>query len=339
MSPTTGIFGWLNARRRAPDGQWLIGGSEAAACLGWDPWCSPLQLYYRKRGEAPAPTSSDVLEAGRRLEPVILEWYAERTGRPVVRVASSQGRLVLRDAWPPDPPDWLSLRRVLVEYEVLHPEPLTARHPSHPWMAASVDAFAFDAALGWGVIDAKNLHAGRREEWATGVPPAYTAQLTHYTIPTPFRWGGFAVLFGGQRLEHADILRGDVDQLAPGLVAAEREMVHRLERGLPPAAGADPAERDLLAALRPEPPGPAVGWVAPYDAGGTAWEPEDWDQQYQEARELHRASARERASLEAVLLGVASGAGAVSLPGGVTYRIARDAAGRLRITRRDPMPG
>lgn len=61
-----------------------IGGSDVAAIVGVSPHAGPLSVYMRivegvEREDTPA------LSRGRRLEPVVLDWYAETTGRELVR--------------------------------------------------------------------------------------------------------------------------------------------------------------------------------------------------------------------------------------------------------------
>lgn len=62
---------WLEARRSR------IGGSDIAAICGLSPWCSPWQLWHRKRGTIDDATSSDLMEAGHYIEPAAASWYAD----------------------------------------------------------------------------------------------------------------------------------------------------------------------------------------------------------------------------------------------------------------------
>jgi putative phage-type endonuclease len=55
-----------------------IGGSEIAAVLGLSKWESAFSLWHRKRGLVPPREASTEMEAGRRLEPVICDVFAER---------------------------------------------------------------------------------------------------------------------------------------------------------------------------------------------------------------------------------------------------------------------
>lgn len=53
-----------------------IGGSDIAAILGKSPWASPLDIYLSKIGEKKMEETAATKE-GKRLEPVILDWYAD----------------------------------------------------------------------------------------------------------------------------------------------------------------------------------------------------------------------------------------------------------------------
>lgn len=55
-----------------------IGGSEIAAVLGLSPWESAFSLWHRKRKLVPARLANTEMDAGRRLEPVIVDVFAER---------------------------------------------------------------------------------------------------------------------------------------------------------------------------------------------------------------------------------------------------------------------
>ena len=55
-----------------------IGGSEISAVLGLSIWESRFSLWHRKAGGFPPREASTEMEAGRRLEPVICEVFAER---------------------------------------------------------------------------------------------------------------------------------------------------------------------------------------------------------------------------------------------------------------------
>jgi putative phage-type endonuclease len=65
---------WVAQRR---DG---IGGSDAAAVVGLDPFRSPLMLWLEKTGRAGDSRDSEAMALGRALEPTLRDVFSERTG-------------------------------------------------------------------------------------------------------------------------------------------------------------------------------------------------------------------------------------------------------------------
>lgn len=92
-----------------------ITGSLAAACLGLDPFCSPLGAYLRCIGEHPgdheATDADDVRRRGHVLEPALVAFGAEEIARDT-------------------------------DCTVALDHPGTLVHPSIPWAACSIDAIA-----------------------------------------------------------------------------------------------------------------------------------------------------------------------------------------------------
>lgn len=64
---------WLEARRTG------IGGSDALACLGLDPWKTRLEVYLDKIGQAP-DRETPRMRWGQIVEGAILDWFVEQTG-------------------------------------------------------------------------------------------------------------------------------------------------------------------------------------------------------------------------------------------------------------------
>lgn len=65
---------WVQARAGG------IGGSEIAAVLGLDPYCTPYQLWERKTGRVPDFEGNEATMRGKVLEPAIVEWFEQKTG-------------------------------------------------------------------------------------------------------------------------------------------------------------------------------------------------------------------------------------------------------------------
>lgn len=151
---------WLAARRAG------IGGSDIGALLGLSPWASPYDVWAAKvHGDT--IEESDAMEWGKRLEPVIVNKWAE--------------------AHP--------------EYTVTAPPAIIA-DPRHPVALASVDGL-LTTGLAWdartepiGVLEIKTGSA----PWKSP-PPNYMAQLQWYLGVVGVDVGYFALLAQGRHFQ------------------------------------------------------------------------------------------------------------------------------------------
>lgn len=141
-----------------------IGGSEAGAILGLDPWKTPVEVWHSKvhPPEAPEP-DSEAAAWGRKLEGVLAEEYAHRANRTVVV----------------DPRDYVS--------------------KSHPWMFAHIDRrIVREPAF----LEIKTTGFWGRDAWGpTGsdeFPDRVKAQCEHYLHVTELKRADICVLIGGQ---------------------------------------------------------------------------------------------------------------------------------------------
>lgn len=81
---------WLD-RKTLDDAAWLaarkkgIGGSDAAAVAGLNPYESPLSVYYNKLGETPDKESTEAMRQGTDLEEYVAQRFTEQTGKKVKR--------------------------------------------------------------------------------------------------------------------------------------------------------------------------------------------------------------------------------------------------------------
>jgi len=69
---------WLDWRRRG------IGGSDVAGVLGLSPWTTPYAVWASKVTEQPDLEVTDAMEFGKRAEPMLAEWFHDRTGLHVL---------------------------------------------------------------------------------------------------------------------------------------------------------------------------------------------------------------------------------------------------------------
>lgn len=156
--------------------QWLaerktgIGASDSAAILGVSPWRSPVEVWADKTGLADTTdAASEAAEWGIRLEPVIAQALAERTGRDVSCRPAFQ----------------------------------LVRHPMLPWLFCTPDA---EDSAGR-VVQIKTCSAYKASEWRDEPPLQYQVQVQHELEVLDRDEATLVVLIGGQKLRYYDVPR------------------------------------------------------------------------------------------------------------------------------------
>jgi len=181
---------WLADRRQG------IGASEIAAVLGISPWTTPLELYLDKIGELPPQEDTPILRRGRKLEPLIIEFYEEETGRAITR---KQDCVV----------------------------------GAEPWMKATLDGY--DAALA-APVEVKSVNAFAAQDFGDSgsddVPLNYAAQVHWQMMLTDSGTGYLAALIGSDDFRIFELKRDrELEQM---LVARAREFWQRVIDHEPP---------------------------------------------------------------------------------------------------------
>lgn len=132
---------WLEARRKG------IGGSDASAIMGQNPWASPLTVYFDKVGIAPEKTESEAMRQGTDCEEVVAARFTRETGLKVKRCH----KLI--------------------------------QHPNYPWMLANIDRQV--VCKGFIGLECKTTSPFNRTDFAEGsIPPNYYWQCQHYMAVT-----------------------------------------------------------------------------------------------------------------------------------------------------------
>ncbi|CAG9241801.1 hypothetical protein BDI4_1080034 [Burkholderia diffusa] len=168
---------WLAVRRTG------IGGSDAAAAVGLNPYMSPLELWLDKTGRAdgmPRPDPNDTTAAtywGTLLEPIVAAVYTQQTGNKVRKVNA------------------------------------VLRHPTIPWMLANIDREVV-GARDVQILECKTAGEFGARLWRDGVPEYIQLQVQHQLAVTGKTAAHVAVLLCGQALE---VHRIDRDDLLTGL--------------------------------------------------------------------------------------------------------------------------
>ena len=208
---------WLQWRRHG------IGGSDAAAVCGLDPWRSPMTVWLDKTGRLPLEDGdpSPWLRMGRRLEDPIIEEFEFLTG---LRVACRQEM---------------------------------CQHPEHPWMRATLDGLVCEspeALPRLGLLEIKTASWRSPVDWKAGVPDHVQLQVQHNLEVAQLDHAWVAVLLNGQELRIHEL---DRDPIAiQQLLELEQDFWQRVQEGRPPAAdGTAETGQALREAFREPDPG------------------------------------------------------------------------------------
>ena len=76
---------WLRYRKRG------IGGSDAGAICGLNPYVTAMQVYHDKTSDTADDTDNEAMRQGRDLEEYVSQRFMEATGKKVRRASGCQG--------------------------------------------------------------------------------------------------------------------------------------------------------------------------------------------------------------------------------------------------------
>ncbi|RTL52452.1 MAG: hypothetical protein EKK46_10895 [Rhodocyclaceae bacterium] len=198
---------WLAVRKTG------IGSSDAAAAVGLNPYCSPLELWMVKTGRDQAlpqvdpNDDSSPMYWGTLLEPVVASHYTLRTGLKVRRINA------------------------------------VLRHPELPWMLANIDREILGSD-DVSILECKTAGIQGSRLWREGVPEYVQCQVQHQLAVTGKAAADVAVLLGGQELQIHRVVRDG--EMIDALIRLEEEFWGYVTRDEPPPAdGSQSAERAL----------------------------------------------------------------------------------------------
>jgi putative phage-type endonuclease len=184
---------WLEWRKKG------IGGSDVAAICGLSRYSSAVTVYLDKIGELPPLEDNPKMKAGRILEPVIADWFAEETGYKVMK------------------------------------QNAIFQHKEYPFMLANIDRWLPGLNAG---LEIKNTGEYSRKDWFDGeeevIPTEYQLQANHYMAITGAERWFVAVLIGGWDFQWRVIERSE--KLISSLISIEDKFwnEHVLKK-VPPA--------------------------------------------------------------------------------------------------------
>ena len=195
---------WLTVRKQG------IGSSDAAAAVGLNPYCSPLELWLIKTGRdgnLPKTDPNDETSPaywGTLLEHVVAAHFTKRTGHRVRRINA------------------------------------VLQHPTEPWMLANIDREVIGAP-DVQVLECKTAGFQGSFLWREGVPEYIQLQVMHQLAVTGKQAADVAVLICGQDLQIHRIQRDEA--MIAKLIELERAFWHYVETDTqPPADGSDSAD-------------------------------------------------------------------------------------------------
>jgi putative phage-type endonuclease len=198
---------WLAVRRTG------IGGSDAAAAVGLNPYISQLELWLDKTGRNAGLARPDPIDTsepvywGNLLEPIVAAAYTQQTGNRVRKVNA------------------------------------VLQHPTVPYMLANLDR-EIVGVPGVQILECKTAGEFGARLWRDGVPEYVQLQVQHQLAVTGKRAADVAVLLCGQRLEVHRIERDD--ELIARLMLLEAAFWRYVETDTPPPAdGSESADRAL----------------------------------------------------------------------------------------------
>ncbi len=192
---------WLRLRKTG------IGGSEAGAICGLNPWSSALTVYQDKISEELCLEDNEAMRQGRDLEDYVARRFMEAAG--------------------------LKVRRSNAMY----------RNIQYPFMLADVDRNVAGEETG---LECKTASAFSADEWRDGrIPPHYYIQCLHYMAVTGKKAWYIAVAILGREFKYARIEREE--RMIQNLIAIEAEFWrnHVLPK-IPPEPDGSEASEEMI---------------------------------------------------------------------------------------------
>lgn len=207
---------WLAARL---DG---IGGSDASAIVGVNPYKSAYALFAERVGSPIEWEESEAAEWGKDLEPNVCRKWSRVHHIPIL-----DPRAIYKSK------EW-------------------------PFMLATPDRLTFETdEKADGILEAKTAGFPLKDAWDNGPPVQYLMQCYHYMAVTGFERAHVGCLIGGQQFVAHTVERND--KLIGRLVKAESEFYERLLEGeAPEIDGSDSTTQAVKALFADAKPGVTI---------------------------------------------------------------------------------
>lgn len=184
---------WLRYRKTG------IGGSDAGAICGLNPYVSPMSVYFDKTSEEIQDFDNEAMRQGRDLEEYVARRFTEETG--------------------------FKVRRANAIYQ----------NTDYPFMLANVDRLLVGERIG---LECKTTSAYNADKWADGlIPPHYEIQCHHYMAVTGAAAWYLAVVILGRGFKIVKIDRDE--EIIQNLITVEEDFwnEHVTKRMMPEPDG------------------------------------------------------------------------------------------------------
>lgn len=197
---------WLMHRQKS------IGGSDASAIIGLNPWSSPYSVWADKLGKLPAKEDNEAMRQGRDLEFYVAHRFSEATGKKVRRE-----------------------NNILI-------------NPKYPFAHANVDRMVVGEDAG---LECKTTSALNMKNFKNGAfPDTYYVQCVHYMMVTGCKKWYLAVLVLNKEFMVFEIER-DEDEIN-ALAESEEAFWNCVQNNTPPAADGAASTSSTISILYPE---------------------------------------------------------------------------------------
>lgn len=190
---------WLQQRRKG------IGGSDAGALCGVNPYASPVTVYLDKIGQLEEKEDTMQMRVGRKLEKDVADFFMEETGKKVRRANSM------------------------------------FYHEEYPFMLANVDRLIVGENAG---LECKTTSSYGKDQWKDGkIPESYEIQCHHYMAVTGADRWYIACLIGNSDFVWRAIDRDE--ELIQSLIRIESDFWNQyvLAGVTPPPDGSEASDR------------------------------------------------------------------------------------------------
>jgi predicted phage-related endonuclease len=170
-----------------------IGGSDAAALAGANPYKSPIVTYMEKVGLYDPPEPGEAAYWGNVLEDVVAKEFEKRYNEEMHEHYKEKNTGYAAG--------------IKIGARVQRRNAIFA-HDKHDFMRANIDRLIFCPVKGKGLLEVKTANQFLNDEWAgEDIPNQYYIQKQHYLEVMNIDWGYMAVLIGGQKYKHYYIER------------------------------------------------------------------------------------------------------------------------------------